>query len=336
MTPNKRRVTLKDIAQKTGYAVNTVSKALRDAPDLAADTKQAICRVADEMGYIANSSANSLRSGRSHVLALIVADITNPLFAITAKELETAARELDYTLLVMNTDEEPENEIKAVRSAIGRGVDGVMLFQTEKTGESLELLQRAGVPCVLMHRVSEGQQADAVLMDEELGGYLAGRALIERGCEKMVMLTVPSFISSSQQREKGFMRAMHEAGVSGARCGVVHLDSVLDGCENAVRTMFSGPERPDGIFCFSDITAFETACVLREMGLKAGEDVALIGFDNIQSKLNIPFGLTTISVHKTAQAHAALRLLMRRISGDWENYPEHVKLPVHFVKRESA
>lgn len=336
MTPTKRRVTLKDIAQKTGYAVNTVSKALRDAPDLAADTKQAICRVADEMGYIANSSANSLRSGHSHVLALIVADITNPLFAITAKEVETAAREMDYTLLVMNTDEDPENEIKAVRSAIGRGVDGVMLFQTQKTRESLELLQRAGVPCVLMHRVSDGQQADAVLIDEEQGGYLAGKALIERGCKKMVMLTVPSYISSSRLRQAGFMRAMREAGVGISRCGVVHLDTVLGSWENAVRTMFSGAEKPDGIFCFSDITAFETACVLQEMGFKVGDEVALIGFDNIQSKLTIPFGLTTISVHKTALAQAALRLLFRRISGDWENYPERVMLPVHFVKRKSA
>lgn len=336
MTPSKRRVTLKDIARATGYAVNTVSKALRDAPDLSADTKQTICQVADEMGYIVNSSANSLRSGHSRVLALIVADITNPLFAITAKEVETAARESGYMLLVMNTDEDPENEINAVRSAIGRGVDGVMLFQTEKTDESIDLLQRAGVPCVLMYRVSDGQQADAVTIDEEQGGYLAGSALIAHGCRKMAMLTVPTYISSSRLRQEGFMRAMREAGIDASRCGAAHLDNVLGSWEKAVRAMFSGAEKPDGVFCFSDIAAFETACVLQDMGLKPGEDVAIIGFDNIQSRLAIPFGLTTISVHKSALAHAALRLLLRRVSGDWENYPERVTLPVHFVKRNSA
>lgn len=336
MAQPRRRVTLKDIAQKTGYAVNTISKALRDAPDLAADTKQSIRRIADEMGYIANSSANSLRSGQSHTLALVVADITNPLFAITAKEIETAAREMDYTLLVMNTDEDPDNEIKAVRSAIARGVDGVMLFQTEKTRESAELLERAGVPCVLMYRASDDQQADAVMIDDVQGGYLAGRRLVERGCKKMVMLTAPSYISSSRLRQEGFMRAMNEAGVSAAACGVVHLDTVLGSCESVVRTLFSGETKPDGIFCFSDIMAFETACVLQDMGLTIGKDVALIGFDHIQSRLALPFGLSTIAVHKTAMAQEVMKLLLRRISGDHEDYPCRMVMPVHFIDRGSV
>lgn len=335
MALTRRRVTLKDIAQKTGYAINTVSKALRDAPDLSAETKQVICRVADEMGYIANSSANSLRSGHSHTLALIVADITNPLFAITAKEIETEAREAGCTLLVMNTDEDPENEIKAVRSAIGRGVDGVMLFQTEQTRESTQLLERAGVPCVLMHRASEDQQTDAVMIDEESGGYLAGKRLVERGCKKPVMLAAPNHISSSRLRQAGFMRAMEEAGMLN-HCGVVHLENVLGSSESVVRTLFSSAQKPDGIFCFSDIIAFETACILQAMGFLPGRDVALIGFDNIQSKLAIPFGLTTIAVHKTAMAQAVMRLLMRRISGDYENHPERIVMPVHFIERTSV
>ena len=336
MSLPRRRVTLKDIAQKTGYAVNTVSKALRNAPDPAADTKKSICRIADEMGYIANSSANSLRSGLSHTLALIVADITNPLFAITAKEIETAAREVNCTLLVMNTDEDPENEIKAVRSAIGRGVDGVMLFQTEKTRESVELLERAGVPCVLIYRASDDQRADAVMIDEVQGGYLAGKRLVERGCKKMVMLAVPSHISSSRLRQEGFMRAMTEAGIGPEGCGVVHLDNVLGSCESVLEELFSKDEKPDGIFCFSDIMAFETACILRRMGLEIGKDVSLIGFDNVQSKLAIPFGLTTVAVHKTAMAQEVMKLLLRRISGDYEGHPQRMVMPVHFVERDSV
>lgn len=332
----RRRVTLKDIALKTGFAVNTVSKALRDAADLAEETKKTIRMTADEMGYIVNSSAHSLRSGLSHTLALIVADITNPLFAITAKEIESAARENDYTLLVMNTDEDPENEIKAVRSAIGRGVDGVMLFQTEKTRESVALLERAGVPCVLIYRASDDQQTDAVMIDEVHGGYLAGKRLVERGCKKMVMLAAPSYISSSRLRQEGFMRAMNEAGIAADSCGVVHLDSTLSGCEQVVRDLFSGTAKPDGIFCFSDMIAFEAASVIMDMGFEPGKDVALIGFDHIQSKLSIPFPLATIAVHKTAMANEVMKLLLRRISGDYEGHPQRMVMPVHYIDHHSA
>ena len=161
-----KRVTLKDIAGQTGYAVNTVSKALRDAPDLAADTKMRIRAAADEMGYIVNNAANSLRSGKTRTIALIVADITNPLFAIFAKEVEAVARVANYTVFMMNTDEHPLREDEAVRAAIEKNADGVLLFQTQRSGGALTRLKSAGIPYVLLCRAEDDPQADAVMIDE--------------------------------------------------------------------------------------------------------------------------------------------------------------------------
>ena len=326
------RVTLKDIAQRTGYAINTVSKAIRNAPDLAEETKLAIRKIADEMGYITNDSANSLRCGLTMTLALIVADITNPLFAIIEKEIEENARNKGYMVLVINTNEDSENEIKAVRAAIGKNVDGVMLFQTQINNVSAELLEKAGIPYVFLYRINDNQECDAILIDEENGGYLAGHRLIEGGRKRLAMLTVPSYISSSRLRANGFVRAMYEAGMDD-HYRVIHLDSAMESCERVVRELFADGNKPDGIFCFSDVMAFEAACVLRDIGLRIPEDVSLVGFDNIQSKLSIPFRLTTIAVHKSELAYDAVSVLLKRISNLYDDYPLKKVIPVHLIER---
>lgn len=329
------RVTLKDIAQKTGYAINTVSKAIRDAPDLAEETKRAIRKIADEMGYITNESANSLRCGLTMTLALIVADITNPLFAIIEKEIEEKARQNGYMVLVINTDENSENELNAVRAAIGKNVDGVMLFQTQINNLSTNLLEKAGIPYVLLYRIQDNQMCDAILIDEEKGGYLAGRRLIEAGRKHIVMITVPSYVSSSALRKNGFVRAMNEANMDD-NYRVIYLDSAMESCGEAVRKLFSGNDVPDGIFCFSDIMAFDAACTLMNMGVDIPKDVSLVGFDNIQSKLPVPFPLTTVAIHKSELAKDAVTLLLRRIANDYENYPARKVIPVQLIERGSV
>lgn len=332
---DRSRVTLKDIAQKTGYAINTVSKAIRDAPDLAEETKRAIRKIADEMGYITNESANSLRCGLTMTLALIVADITNPLFAIIEKEIEEKARQNGYMVLVINTDENSENELNAVRAAIGKNVDGVMLFQTQINNLSTNLLEKAGIPYVLLYRIQDNQMCDAILIDEEKGGYLAGRRLIEAGRKHIVMITVPSYVSSSALRKNGFVRAMNEANMDD-NYRVIYLDSAMESCGEAVRELFSGNDVPDGIFCFSDIMAFDAACTLMNMGVDIPKDVSLVGFDNIQSKLPVPFPLTTVAIHKSELAKDAVTLLLRRIANDYENYPARKVIPVQLIERGSV
>lgn len=331
----RRRVTLKDIALETGFAINTVSKALRDAPDLAEATKKQIKRVADGMGYIVNSSANSLRSGLTRTLALVVADITNPLFAIIAKEIETAAQNNQYTVIMMNTEENEAREERAVRAAIEKNVDGVLLFQTQLNRRAVSRLDDVGIPCVLIHRIFEDQKMDAVCIDEFRGGYLAGKRLLDRGRTHIVMLNAPMYISSSQQRQAGFEHAMAEAGMAD-NCRIAHLDSALGGCQEILTALFQSPSKPDGLFCFSDMLAFESINCLHEMGLRVPEDVSVIGFDNIQSKLCIPFPLTTISVFKSELARAAVALILRRIQGDYADFPERTVLPVELTERGSV
>lgn len=326
-----QRVTMKEIARETGFSVNTVSKALRDAPDLSAQTKRMIRDVAKRLGYVANNMASALRSGYSSVLALIVADISNPFFGILCKEIEQQAARHNYTVIVFNTEEDPEKEDRAIRTALSQNVDGVLLAPSQNGAEAVRLLQAYGKPCVLIGRYFTDRAADAVLYDDENGGYLAGKHLLECGCRNLLMINAPHN-SSAENRAKGFARAMTE--VPGAKSRMLTVESPLGGVPSALRSAYE-QEPFDGIFAYSDLFAMKAVWVLDEMGVEP-DTVKIVGFDDIQSRLSLSKPLTTIGAGKAAFGQALVELLMKRISGDMSDFPVQQVLPTKLVVRKST
>ena len=331
--PNKgtQRVTMKEIAQETGFSVNTVSKALRDAPDLSAQTKRMIRDAAKRLGYVANDMASALRSGYSSVLALIVGDISNPFFGILCKEIEQQAARHNYTVIVFNTEEDPEKEDRAIRTALSQNVDGVLLAPSQNGAEAVRLLQAYGKPCVLIGRYFADRAADAVLYDDENGGYLAGKHLLECGCRNLLMINAPHN-SSAENRAKGFARAMTE--VPGAKSRMLTVESPLGGVPAALRKAYE-QEEFDGIFAYSDLFAMKAVWVLEEMGVEPGS-VKIVGFDDIQSRLSLSMPLTTLGAGKAAFGRALVELLMKRISGDTSDFPMQQVLSTDLVVRKST
>ena len=332
MRQNKtKRITLRDVAQATGYSVNTISKALRDAPDLNEQTKNSIRTIAREMGYVVNDMASALRSGFSNVLALIISDISNPFFGILCKEVEQQAAKYGYTVIVFNTEEDAVREEWAIRTAVSKNVDGVLLTPSQHSGDGIRLLQEMGKPCVLIGRYVPDLPADAVLFDDENGGYLAGKHLTEQGYKNILMLNAP-YNSSARDRAAGFARAMAEA--PGVRSRTVTLKSPLGGTENILAEEYAR-EPFDAVFAYSDLLALEAACKLEQIGVDSKE-IGLVGFDDIQSRLAFPMPLTSVSVGKAAFGEALVSLLMQRISGDVQNFPAHKVLPTTLRIRSST
>ena len=324
-------VTLRELAQKTGFSINTVSKALRDMPDISQQTKDTVRQAAKDMGYVGNSMASALRSGYSNVLALIISDISNPFFGILCKEIEQQAAKHNYTVVVFNTEEDAQREDRAIRTALSQNVDGVLLTPSQHSAEGIRLLQEHGKPCVLIGRYFPELPADAVVFDDEQGGYLAGKHLLECGCRNVRMLNAPRN-TSAENRAKGFLRAMAE--VPEAKSQLLTVNSPLGGAAECLTAAYR--EDPfDGIFAYSDLFAMEAASVLEEMGLPNGS-VKLVGFDDIQSRLALPMPLTSVSAGKAAFGEALVSLLMRRIFGDAADFPVRKILPTSLVVRKST
>ena len=168
MPIDDRRVTLKDIAEKTGFTVNTVSQALRGSPKLREETKAAIRAAAKELGYVHNALAGSLRSGSSRTIAIIVGDTSNLRFSIQLHAFELAFRTLGYQVIVMNTDETAQYELDAVKNAVRSSVDGVLLCPCQKSRAAIDLLESCRTPYVLFGRCYD--DLPAVIWDDERGG----------------------------------------------------------------------------------------------------------------------------------------------------------------------
>lgn len=325
--------TLKSIALKTGYTANTVSQALRNSPSVAQETRDQIRKAAREMGYVHNVVASSLRSGRTHTVALIYGDVSNMLFAIKIREMEEELRKRGYQVLILNTDEDPELERRAIHTAISRKVDGVVLCPCQKGQEGLRLMEQHRVPYLLSGRYFEGVDCDSVVWADYKGGLIATRHLIERGCRNILFLNGPETISSARERGRGYRDALSEANLTPVERSVPSMSGGVRGALDQLKT--EGIQY-DGIFAFSDLIALEAACWLTEHGLRIPEDVRMAGFDDILSHIAIPFGLTSIAADKRQETLRAVELLLSRIEGNQDRPGERHTMDVQLVARASS
>lgn len=325
-------IKLADIAKKTGYSINTVSHALNDKNDIAPATKDYICSVAKEMGYVRNYSASSLRSGKTHSIAIIIGDISNPLFAIEVKEIEQKLRIQGYNAFVLNTDEDEEIEREAIFSAMSKCVDGILICPTQKSTANIELLKQKNIPFVLFGRYFENIDSDYVVCDDENGGFVAAEHLLKLGHRNILFINTYSYISSSKLRLEGIKRAYKEYGVDGSRLRVTEINA-LSG-KDVIEEIVKNNSDCSAIICFSDFFALTVAHVCNKMGKKIPEDVSIMGFDDIASKMYFPLALTSVTSAKTKMTHHAVDALLRLINKSKEKC--QIVLPTKIVQRDST
>ncbi len=332
----KRAVTLKDISEATGYSINTISHALWNKPDIAPATRKLIRQKADELGYVGNSIASSLRSGKTKTVAIIVGDISNPHFAVMAKEIEETMRTNGYSVFLLNTDEDEENERQCILLAMAKSVDGIIICPSQHSFAPIELLQSAGVPFVLIGRHFVHQQGiSSVVNDDVQAGYLAAKHILERGHRNVLFLNGPAYISSSSERLEGVCKAYREAGVSQKLLIHTHCSALRGGTrEPLLHNLREHPEIT-AVLGFSDLLAWEVLTTLQELKISVPEQMGVAGFDNLQSRLVLPISLTSVSASKITMARTAAELLCRHID-DPSLQPEQIVLDVELIDRESV
>ncbi len=339
----EKRVTLQDIAAETGYSVNTVSRALRGKSDISPATIKYIRRTADRMGYSVNQIASSLRSGRTHIFAVILGGMTNPFYGIMADTIQNAAREKGYSLMIMCSREDPGIEMDLVEQAISRCVDGVLLFPTSGSGPTIERLKAARMPFVLMSRYLEGCGADAVVADEEEGGYLAARHLIDTGHRKLCFISSGTVVYSVDKRLRGFHRACDEMGIPVTDRSVFVSSSNITGHRESAAWQALLVEKLkslknagfDGLFVFCDVEAWHTLSAMQRSGTIGRDDFGIVGFDNLEGFLSFPIPLCSIDCNFEFMARAGVKILRSRIHGDTQP-PVRMVCPVSMVCRGSC
>lgn len=325
-----RRVLLQDIANATGYTVNTVSRALKNKSDISRATCERIQQVALDMGYVQNSIASSLRSGSTRTLAVIVSALSNPFYATMIDAIHDLAGAQGYTVLVLCTRDDVAQERKAILTAISQQVDGVLLCPSNQYRQNTALMRSAGIPYVLVSRHADGDESDSVLCDEESGGYLAGRHLINAGHQKLGYFFNGEVLYSSAERIRGFRRAACEAGIPE---GELRFFQNADDAGATRELQQWKADGVTGIFVFCDIEAWQLLEKLTVLGM--AEQFALVGFDNIQGILGIPTPLCTVDGAMREITASAVELLIHRMQGD-DSPARHLVFPARLVCRGSC
>jgi len=309
----KTPVTLKDISERTGFTINTVSRALKDKPDISESTVKLIKKAAKDMGYIGNSIAGALRSGLTNTIAVILGDITNPHFSIMIKEIERVARTQKYTTFILNTDENEELE-KAIMSALAKMVDGIIICPTQKSSENILFLKKTNIPFVLIGRHFSDIDTDYVVCDDVNGGYLATKHLISIGHKRILFLNGPLYISSAIERLEGYKKACAEAKIPYESDLVCEVSITAGENWKTIKDIIESGIKFSAIVAFSDMIAWEMIHILDTYGYTMSSDYDIVGFDNIQSKLMFPINLTSVMESKIGMSQRAFKILLKKIN----------------------
>ncbi len=331
---------LKDVAAATGYSVNTISHALRDLPDIAEETKEYIRRVADELNYIPNFQASSLKSGKNHVVSVILPDIINPHFSIVFREIEQFFKQVDITPFFINTNERADNELNAIRISIAQNVGGIILCPTQENTDGLKMLESSKIPFVLIgrHFAPEFDTHYAVC-DDVKGAYLATQHLIREGHRKIAFVRVNSRISSDRERYLGYCKALEEAGIAVCEENILNLTLIGGDNTDIIYNFLKHNKECTAILSFNDILAYTIIREAYKQGLRVPEDISVIGFDNICSEYNFPLMLSSVSVSKKKMARMASELLYDAMNAKQEGNElphEHIVLPTKLYLRETT
>ncbi|HHW22765.1 MAG TPA: LacI family transcriptional regulator [Clostridiaceae bacterium] len=323
-----KQVTIKEIAEKTGFSVNTVSRALSNRGEIKKETADLIRQKAKEMGYLPNLLARGLSGKRTNTIGLIMGETQNPYHWPVVGVIQKELTRRGQNLILANSEETAEGLYNAVSIMLSSRVDGLLMFYPDKGEESLHLLQKHNVPTVLLATHSN-VPISYIEVDEEKEGYLATSYLLDRGCKKIAYISRDEDTLPSKARQKGWAKALKERGLD---CSAVFTaDSSLQGGNRISASTDFVSLGFDGIVAYNDLIAIGIMHNISERGYAIPEQISVIGFDNISyGEYSYP-PLTTIDVQKEEIGRRAVEMLMGHIGYK----TEYNKVPFEKVILES-
>ena len=329
------RITLRDVAGACGYTVNTVSRALRGDSRLPESTRAKIHEVAVRMGYIRNSLASTLRSGRSGNVAVIVNDVHNLHFCNMLTVMDSELRRAGYNIMVLCMGLNEELGERLIRSAISQSVDGILYFPYMNNPEHIEVMRKNHVPFVLLDRRINDIVTDNVRCDDRRGGFLAGTHLAGFGHRKYLFLSGENRSSSQIDRLEGFMQAMREYGIPESNIRVVQGEKVEAAlAENSLRELLF-PLDYTAIVSFRDEVSYPVMLALADMGMEIPRDISIVSFDHLRGDIPYLPKLTSIFSEGQDVASNGVHLLLDRIEHP-DLPPQVIVLPVRLFDESSA
>jgi len=328
-------VTIRDVAERAGVSVATVSHVLNGTRRVAPETAARVRRAMEELGYQPNGVAQSLRKRTTYAIGVLVSDITNPFFATLVRGVEDAAIEAGYSVIVCNSDEDPKKEDMYIRALWRRRIDGMIIAPTrDGSSPAIQELAKKKLPFVFVDRKAKGVEAPAVLSDNVGGAYQATKYLIERGHRRIgIILGIPGS-TTTEERLTGYRRALEEAGIPFLEELVAWGGYRIEGGRQAVKKFLSLSRPISAIFSTNNLMTIGVLQELLFQNIDIPEEIAVIGFDDLEwAELLCP-PLTAVAQRAYEIGRQAFYLLQMQLNGFTKQ--QELRVPVELRVRRTA
>ena len=330
-------VRLKDLAQLANVSVMTVSKALRDEPDVSLATKARIKALAHQYGYVPDSSAQGLRTKTTRLFGLVIPATTNPIYARMVYAIEERVHDLGYDLLIAHTLNKPEREELCLRRMLSRRVDGLFItpvYRFEAEARIYQEITARKTPTILLGPPAPFcKNFPGVEIEEQAASYNMTKHLLGLGHKKIAYLTGASDAPWAYERFEGYRRALREAGLEVDDKMVFKAGNTIEDGTKATLQMLNENCHPTAIQAVSDLVAIGCAEVLLQQGIKIPEEVSIAGFGNVLTAEYYRVPLTTVRQPKFRLGVAAVEAMMNLIRGQKISTQ---RLPAEIVERKST
>lgn len=335
-----RTISIQDIAQAAGVSHTTVSRALRDSPLISVEVRERIQHMAQEMGYIPNAVAQSLRGERTNTIGLVVTSIADPFVGRVVRGVEEVAQRYQLSLFLSVSQNDPDRELAVIENLHRRRVDGVIVAAARLSAQHEQRLANMNVPTVLInHQAETGlEHTHTVFVDDYHGAKSAVEYLLGLGHRAIGYLGAESRPRSNRARLEAYRDVLSDAGIPFDDALVrmappehhFHSDDVQDGQEQLIALVKAGVT---AVFCYNDMMAVGALMACRALGVSVPEQLSIVGFDDVDLAQFVTPPLTTVHQPKLRLGQVAMEMLMDLLAG--RPVQDHL-LPTELVLRAST
>ena len=316
-----KHITIKDIARELNISVSTVSRALQNHPDISERTKDLVRDCARQLNYKPNIMASNLRTSKNTTIGVVIPELNHHFFSSILDGIEQTANEAGYNILICQTGEDVQKEIRSVQTLIGSRVAGMLVGVSKQTAQ-LHHLQEVldnSIPLVLYDRPCPSLPCDQVVSDDYMGAFNAVEYLIQTGKRKVMFMSSSFQLEVSRRRYQGM---------------IVECDT-RSGAIIATPRILQSEDRPEAIFCVNDDCAAGVLHAAQIMGVKVPDELSICGFSNAPiCRATVPM-LTTVQQHGVAIGKRATMRLLKRLAGE-DRIPQTEMVPTDLIVRETT
>ncbi len=335
---SRHQITIMDIARELGISKSTVSRALKDHPDIKQETRQLVKEYAEKSGYRPNMMALNLKKNKSNIIGVIVPDIERPFYASLISGIQQQANRHNFFVLVSQSKDSYVAELNIVQTLLDLRVSGIILCHSKETVQFPhfdEILKR-GVPLLLVARPSNKHQVSLVSTDYFVGGYMIGEHLVKQGYKDIAIISGPPTLMMSNQQIDGCINAVENAGYTIPKNRIKYCNFQRERVLSEAMGLLNGNHPPDAFFCVHDRAAIELLKLFGQKGIKVPEDVGVAGFGNEPVSSYIMPGLTTIAQDPFRQGELATEIILQEILSEIPTQVQEQIMQPRLIVRQST